>query len=154
MSFDKNQLAELSTEEKRILAFELLDSIDEEFVNAPVPDWKRKLIQERVESDIKNTSDVMPWSGLRKKYFGKWTKKSYFEDRLKLTLMKYSFGMKNKKSVSVSNFWKNLKMPLIKLVIILIKLHILRQMQAVLLLKNFLIRLLIEQMKYKGKYVL
>ena len=60
MSFDKNQLAELSTEEKRILAFELLDSIDEEFVNAPVPDWKRKLIQERVESDIKNTSDVMP----------------------------------------------------------------------------------------------
>ena len=71
MSFDKNQLAELSTEEKRILAFELLDSIDEEFVNAPVPDWKRKLIQERVESDIKNTSDVMPWSELRKKYIGK-----------------------------------------------------------------------------------
>ena len=71
MSFDKNQLAELSTEEKRILAFELLDRVDEEFVNAPVPDWKRKLIQERVESDIKNTSDVMPWSELRKKYYGK-----------------------------------------------------------------------------------
>ena len=71
MSFDKNQLAELSTEEKRILAFELLDSTDEEFVNAPVPDWKRKLIQDRVESDIKNISDVKPWSELRKKYYGK-----------------------------------------------------------------------------------
>lgn len=70
MSFDKNEIFQLSTEEKRFLAFALLDSIDEEFLNKPVPAWKKKLIQQRTEKDIKNPSDVIYWNELRKKYFG------------------------------------------------------------------------------------
>nr|MBA4139812.1 addiction module protein [Segetibacter sp.] len=58
MSFDKNEILQLSTEEKRLLAFELLDSIDEEFVNQPIPEWKKRLIQERVDLDKKDPSDV------------------------------------------------------------------------------------------------
>ncbi len=52
---------QLSSEEKRLLAFELLDSIDKEFVNQPIPEWKKRLIQERVETDIKKPTrcDVM-----------------------------------------------------------------------------------------------
>ena len=69
MSFNKNEVLQLSTEEKRLLAFELLDSIDEEFINKPVPDWKKKLIQERIDADIKNPADVISWSELRKKYY-------------------------------------------------------------------------------------
>ncbi len=61
MSFDKNEIFKLSTEEKRSLAFELLDSIDEEFINQPVSEWKKRLIQKRVDTDIKNPSDVICW---------------------------------------------------------------------------------------------
>ena len=41
MAFDKNEILQLNFEEKRLLAFELQDSIDEEFVNQPVPEWKK-----------------------------------------------------------------------------------------------------------------
>ena len=61
MSFDKNEIFKLSTEEKRSLAFELLDSIDEEFINQPVSEWKKRLIQKRVDTGIKNPSDVICW---------------------------------------------------------------------------------------------
>lgn len=68
MSFNKNDILQLSTEEKRLLAFELLDSIDEDFVNQPIPDWKKELIQERVDNDIKKPSNTTSWNELRKKY--------------------------------------------------------------------------------------
>ena len=70
MSFDKTKILQLSTEEKRLLAFEILDSIDEEFINKPIPDWKKRVIRERVDNDIKNPSDVTLWSEVRKKYYG------------------------------------------------------------------------------------
>ena len=70
MAFDKNEILQLNSEEKRLLAFELLDSIDEEFVNQPVPEWKKRLIQERVDNDINNPFDVMTWTEVRKKYYG------------------------------------------------------------------------------------
>ena len=70
MAFDKNEILQLNSEEKRLLAFELLESIDEEFVNQPVPEWKKRLIQERVDNDINNPSDVMTWTEVRKKYYG------------------------------------------------------------------------------------
>lgn len=38
MPLDKNEILQLSPDEKRVLAFELLDSIDEEFVNQTVPE--------------------------------------------------------------------------------------------------------------------
>ncbi len=71
MSFDKREILQLSTDEKRLLAFELLDSIDEEFVNQPIPEWKTRLIQERVDIDKKNPSDVISWDEVRKKYYSK-----------------------------------------------------------------------------------
>ncbi len=69
MSFDKNKILQLSTEEKRLLAFKLSDSIDEEFLNQSVPEWKKVLIQERIDFDKNNPSDVILWSEARKKYF-------------------------------------------------------------------------------------
>ncbi len=70
MPFNKSEVLQLSTEEKRLLAFELLDSIDEEYVNRPIPEWKKRLIQERVDLDRKKPFDVISWSEVRKKYYG------------------------------------------------------------------------------------
>lgn len=69
MSTDKEKLLQLSPEEKRKLAFELLDSIDEDFINAPEPEWKKDLINQRIKNDLENPLDVLPWSEVRKKYF-------------------------------------------------------------------------------------
>jgi putative addiction module component (TIGR02574 family) len=68
MSFDKKKIMQLPATEKRELAFELLDSIDEEYIRNPVPEWKKKLIKQRIENDQKNPSAVTSWSELRKKY--------------------------------------------------------------------------------------
>jgi putative addiction module component (TIGR02574 family) len=70
MAIDKNQIMQLDNEEKRNFAFELLDSIDEEFIKEPLPDWKRKLIEERLAAHKNNPNAVTPWSEIRKKYFG------------------------------------------------------------------------------------
>ena len=70
MSFDKKEILQLNTEERRLLAFELLDSIDEEFVNQPMQEWKRNLIQERMDLDKSDPSAVVSWNELRKKYYG------------------------------------------------------------------------------------
>ncbi len=69
MDFDKNKIMQLDKEEKRNLAFDLLDSIDEEFMNEPIADWKQKLIKERLGDDAKNPDDIIAWSELKKKYF-------------------------------------------------------------------------------------
>jgi hypothetical protein len=70
MSFNKNEILQLSPDEKRILAFELLDSIDEEFVNQPIPEWKKRLVEERVQNDLKKPADITSWEEVRKKYYG------------------------------------------------------------------------------------
>lgn len=70
MPLDKKEILRLSADEKRQLAFELLDSIDEEFVTEIVPDWKKELIRERIENDNNFPSDVITWNELRKKYYG------------------------------------------------------------------------------------
>jgi len=48
----------------------LIDSIltDEA---GPVPEWKKQLIQERINNDSRNASASVEWSELRKKYLGK-----------------------------------------------------------------------------------
>lgn len=51
MAIDKEIILKLSTEEKRQFAFELLDSIDEEYVHEPIPGWKMQLIKERIDID-------------------------------------------------------------------------------------------------------
>ncbi len=70
MAIDKNQIMNLDNEEKRNLAFELLDSIDEEFIKEPLSVWKRKLIEERSAAHKNSPKAVTPWTEVRKKYFG------------------------------------------------------------------------------------
>lgn len=69
MPYDKKQILELSTNEKRSLAFELLESIDEEFTQSPLPDWKKKIIIERLAADKTLPENADAWSEVRKKYF-------------------------------------------------------------------------------------
>ena len=71
MSFDKNEIFKLKSEEKRQLAFDLLDSIDEEFIEQPIPEWKKNLIIERISLDKANPEEVISLSELRKKYYDK-----------------------------------------------------------------------------------
>ena len=68
MAFDKSEIMHLDAEKKRALAFELLDSIDEEFIQKNVPEWKRKLIQERIKSDKENPNNILPWNEIKRKY--------------------------------------------------------------------------------------
>ena len=69
MAFDKNEILNWSAEEKRNLAFELLDSIDEEIMQHELPAWKKELIQQRIERDkTASSEDVIAWETLRNKY--------------------------------------------------------------------------------------
>jgi len=70
MHYNKQDLLSLPIEERKELASELIDSIltDEA---GPVPEWKKQLIQERINNDSRNASASVEWSELRKKYLGK-----------------------------------------------------------------------------------
>lgn len=68
MAFNKSELMNWSAEEKRNLAFELLDSIDEEIINQPLPHWKENLIRQRIEKDKQAGDDIIAWTVLREKY--------------------------------------------------------------------------------------
>ena len=69
MEIDKEVILQLSTEEKRQLAFELLDSIDEEYIETIIPAWKLQLIKQRLDLDKENSADTRPWNEIREKYF-------------------------------------------------------------------------------------
>jgi hypothetical protein len=68
MLFDKSEIMNLDSDEKRKLAFELLDSIDEEFIEKEIPEWKRELIRERIRLNKEHPDDVINWHELKKKY--------------------------------------------------------------------------------------
>ncbi len=68
MPVDKLELMQLSNDEKRELAFELLDSIDEEFIKKEIPEWKLELIRERLKFDKNEPDDALPWNEVKKKY--------------------------------------------------------------------------------------
>lgn len=68
MAFDKSELMQLPAEEKRNLAYELLDSIDEEFLQKEIPEWKRELIKERLSLDKEEFNSALPWNEVKKKY--------------------------------------------------------------------------------------
>ena len=68
MTFDKDELMQLPAEEKRALAYELLDSIDEEFLQKEIPEWKLELIRERLRLDKEEPDDALPWEEVKKKY--------------------------------------------------------------------------------------
>ena len=69
MEIDKEIILQLSTEEKRQLAFELLDSIDEEYIETTIPAWKLQLIKQRLDLDKEDSADTRPWNKVREKYF-------------------------------------------------------------------------------------
>ena len=69
MEIDKEIILQLSTEEKRQLAFELLDSIDEEYIETTIPAWKLQLIKQRLDLDKEDSADTRPWNEVREKYF-------------------------------------------------------------------------------------
>lgn len=69
MEIDKEIILQLSTEEKRQLAFELLDSIDEEYIETTIPAWKLQLIKQRLDLDKEGAADTRPWNEVREKYF-------------------------------------------------------------------------------------
>ena len=68
MAIDKEFILRLSTEEKRQFAFELLDSIDEQYVEKPIPEWKMQFLKDRIDLDKRNPSDTVQWNEVRKKY--------------------------------------------------------------------------------------
>jgi hypothetical protein len=67
MPFKKEELLKLPLEERRELASELIDSILADEAK-PVPDWKRKMIQERLQYHANNPGNGQEWSELKKKY--------------------------------------------------------------------------------------
>lgn len=71
MHINKKEILSLSIEERREFAFELLQSIDEEYIQTPQPDWKIKLIRERLNADIKEPDGADAWSEVKKKYLDK-----------------------------------------------------------------------------------
>lgn len=68
MSYNKSEIMDLTPEEKRKLAFELLDSIDEEFAQKEIPKWKKQLIKDRIALDKEQPNNVITWDELKKKY--------------------------------------------------------------------------------------
>ncbi|SFQ33401.1 addiction module protein [Parafilimonas terrae] len=68
MAYDKSELMQLSNEEKRALAFDLLDSIDDEFAAKEIPEWKLNLIKERLQLDKEGPDGALPWKEVKKKY--------------------------------------------------------------------------------------
>ena len=68
MEIDKEVILQLSTEEKRQLAFELLDSIDEEYIETTIPAWKLQLITQRLELDKEDSANTRPCNEVKRKY--------------------------------------------------------------------------------------
>jgi hypothetical protein len=68
MPINKAEIMGLSAEEKRKLAFELLDSIDEEFAATEIPEWRLRIIRERLRLDKEQPNNVISWTELKKKY--------------------------------------------------------------------------------------
>ena len=71
MSINKTEIMQLSNDEKRQIAFELLDSIDEEFIEQQLPDWKKQLIRERIDLDDRNPEETTTWRELRNKFLSR-----------------------------------------------------------------------------------
>ena len=70
MSYNKSELLSLPLDERRELASDLLDSIlVDEFEETP--DWKKKLIEERIKSDNENPDNGVEWDLLKSQYLKK-----------------------------------------------------------------------------------
>ena len=68
MNYNKQEILQLPVEEKLALVMELWESIEEKTNELPVPDWKIKLIKERLSLHEQNPAEGTDWDVLRKKY--------------------------------------------------------------------------------------
>ena len=67
MSYNKEELLALPLDERRELASDLLDSIlVDEFQE--IPEWKKKLIEERKQYHKNNPNNGTNWDELKKQY--------------------------------------------------------------------------------------
>lgn len=67
MNLNKEQLLSLSLEERKELASDLIDSILAEEMK-PIPDWKKQLIEERIQYHNEHPGNGIEWNDLRKQY--------------------------------------------------------------------------------------
>ena len=67
MHLDKEQILSLPLEVRKELASDIIDSIlaDE---TMPIPDWKKELIEERIQYHNANPGNGVEWAELRKQY--------------------------------------------------------------------------------------
>lgn len=64
---NKEELLNLSKEEKLDLIEELWESLDKELDNE-IPEWKRELAKERLQYHNDNPGNGVEWNELKKKY--------------------------------------------------------------------------------------
>ena len=64
---NRDELFALPAEEKKQLAADLLNSIDEEIIRN-IPDWKKELIEERLQYHEENNGKGISWQELKEKY--------------------------------------------------------------------------------------
>ncbi len=62
-----DELFALPAEERKQLATDLLNSVDEEMLRQ-IPDWKKELIEERLRYHEENRGDGISWKDTKKKY--------------------------------------------------------------------------------------
>lgn len=63
------EIMNLSVPEKILLVEKLWDSIAEDTSRQPMPDWKKKLIEERLDEHKRNPDSGTSWEELKKKYY-------------------------------------------------------------------------------------
>lgn len=63
------EILNLSVAEKILLVEKIWDSIAEDTSKQPLPEWKEKLLDERLEEHRNNPQSGMSWEDLKKKYY-------------------------------------------------------------------------------------
>lgn len=70
MAYDLKELMALPVNDKKEIIADLMESINEE-ENTVLPEWKKKLYEERLAHYKQHPNEGVEWSELRKKYFSK-----------------------------------------------------------------------------------
>lgn len=62
------EIMDLSVAEKILLVEKIWDSIAEDSLKEPLPEWKKKLLEERLAEHKQNPDSGITWNELKKKY--------------------------------------------------------------------------------------
>jgi putative addiction module component (TIGR02574 family) len=63
------EILKLSVAEKILLVEKIWDSIAEDSTKQPMPEWKKQMLEERLEEHRKNPESGISWEELKKKYY-------------------------------------------------------------------------------------